>query len=178
MTEFNGVDELQEAIAGRAGDVGNPAVVLAQFDHGVFTAIVENSALTWCPSASGIDPVNLIDLRLFGPAGELHIWRQSDESGSFEERFRGDAGESFEENQALWGTDVDLNTDGMWVRVFEARGISYELPVAGIGNPPVGRKILPQLKVRHYYTRDEGDEAIGLARVVDSRLVSLHWGEE
>lgn len=153
--------------------VGSPAYVLAEFHHCVVMATVDGTAVTWSPEAPPLHPRHLVDLRVFGAAGECHIWRAHD--GTFASRERSDRpGEpgAHDEQHALWGSRAE-RTPGApgWCAISEERGIRYCLPLPLAG--PLRGDAVPRLTVRHYRARDP---ETGLVYVQDWRLVDLTPG--
>jgi len=102
--------------------------------------------------------------RLFGPAGELLLWR-SDEG--LKARLIDDGPEPSEntlsERHLLWGESIHRSAGGFTVVVEGQRGITQALPSTGI--PAAGRAAI---SVRHYIDFDDQDQAyIAMSRLVD-----------
>lgn len=101
-------------------------------------------------------------LRLFGPAGELFIWRTG--SGSFHGRLIADGAEvparCFERNQLLWGTQLETK-NGFSLMQEGAQGLHHAPPMALDSDQRC------YLRVRHYVSYDKQDQAtIPLSRLV------------
>lgn len=172
MTQLSDQADLERFLTEKVPDVGEPALALAQFDHRVAFARVSPKGVEWPPDFAGdLNPDNLLDVRLFGPDGEWHIWRGR--SYDFLERFRDDAQIGYmEESQTIWGTRARQVANG-WFEITEERGISFLIPVrcrSDLRGPEA-----PQLSVRHYV---DYEEDTGLAIVVDSRLAGLGQSKE
>lgn len=112
----------------------------------------------------------LQQVRLFGPASELFLWRS--DSG-FAARMISDGSfvpdDAFEESHLLWGDRECEIREGFTTLVEGQMGLTHA--------PPVIRRIRDQraaLIVRHYVDYDEQDQAY----VYLSRLVSLHPMEQ
>ncbi|MBU2611007.1 MAG: TIGR03984 family CRISPR-associated protein [Chloroflexi bacterium] len=107
--------------------------------------------------------------RLFGPAGELLLWRVE---GGFAARLIADGSQQLEnalpdETHLLWGDRVDGSRDGFAILVEGQRGFVHAPPIEGL--PPNERAALT---VRHYVEYDDQDQAyVTMSRLVDLTLV-------
>jgi len=105
--------------------------------------------------------------RLFGPAGELFLWRS--DSG-FVARTISDGvlvpDDAFQETHLLWGNRELDPQDGFTILVEGQMGLTHAPPVAGL---PASVRVA--LTVRHYVDYDDQDQAY----VCLSRLVNLNW---
>lgn len=119
-------------------------------------------------------PDTLQQLRLFGEAGELHVWRTG--PGRFQARLldETEAAEEkryFDEAQILWGDRSEEQKAG-YTLVVEGQGVRHAVPpvepTAQFGSEKKRRRPL-RLTLRHYLTHDD----IGQARIYLSRLVNL-----
>lgn len=147
--------------------------VLIHTEEGVTWGRAENGAVIWARDAfapSGTAPyqVNsstLIQLRLFGPAGEIWVWRSR--NGLQARRIEDGAtpqADVIEETQWLWGTATGRAANGFYELVEGMQGYSHTPPLDHLAkNQRVG------LHVRHYVTYDEE----GRAAIRSSRLVEL-----
>lgn len=126
-------------------------------------------------SPDTLPAADLIDLRAFGPDGEVFVWR--DAAGLRARRRTDTAGDELdvmEEQQLLWGTERDLERNappGFTALQDGDQGLRHTPPLAlddsyfdGDGHRPA------RLRLRHYIGRDA---ETGLARIVDSRLVGV-----
>lgn len=115
---------------------------------------------------AGLEFALLRDFRLFGDAGEWHVWRTG--QGRYAGRLRPAAPSPdfpcFDESHYLWGTAVCSETETVsgWTCVTEDRGMRIWLPWSPAGNVP------PALKVRQFIDRDPDT---GLAGIVDAMLM-------
>lgn len=122
-----------------------------------------------CPP---LRPETLHQARLFGPPGELLLWRDGD--NGWQARLIRDAapGESTEwdeaqdEPQMLWGTRGEPIGNGFTLLTEGERGLRHALPM-GLSADSKGAVRVPKLIVRHYLNKE------GFARIVASRLVGF-----
>ena len=160
-----------EMLERRAAIGDDNVLALAEFDHVVLFANVLEETVEWVPpwTVDALPIENLIDVRLFGSAGEWHLWRAADRS--FGDRPRDDSHtDSFDEPQALWGTRAQpVPGHSGWVNLVEKRGVSYNVPIAMSSALQKDAQVLC-LRVRHYVKYDQDT---GLAHVFDSRIVGL-----
>ena len=107
--------------------------------------------------------------RLFGPAGELFLWRTTGQDFSY--RIIKDRGEksddALEDTYWLWGTGKRAN--GEFTLMEEGRQGLYHAPPLNEAQRKRGG-----LQVRHYV---DYDEETGQAYISHSRLVDLHAQE-
>lgn len=123
----------------------------------------------------------LQEARLFGNAGEIYIWRsgnawhgrfiraaQSDEKAMYTE--------SIDEQQMLWGDQVESQANGFSVMGDGIQGLQHAFPYdvpdptadqATPNNPKQYKERPLRLVVRHYLAQED------VARIVTSRLVAL-----
>jgi len=162
---------------------GYPLWLLAFEDYRVSWGYLNESGLHFS-GGKAIEPIYLQELRLFGPDGELYLWRNDE---NFRYRLRRDRAEppkflqvgeekngypasaldelpdTADEWQVLWGTQLRPGTP--WPLVQEERGVQFAVPHSLTSNQ------LPlRLLVRHYLNYDK---ATGLAYYHDLRLVEL-----
>jgi CRISPR-associated protein (TIGR03984 family) len=148
--------------------------LLAHADDGVIWGRVDGETLTTSHAiAPRISPelrsVTLEQCRLFDESGELLIWQDdagwharlaTDEEGASNDRFQ--------EDQLLWGTAVEKQTDTFTLLSEGAQGLRHAVPIR-VSSEQLKQHEL-RLRVRHYIAYDE---ASGEARVALSRLVTL-----
>lgn len=141
----------------------------------------------WALSAGDSLPAeSLLDLRAFGPDGEVFVWRG--EGGLRARRRtdgRGDKGHALPEEQLLWGTQPDQDGEarpGFFPLRDGDQGLRHAPPLVlddsyfvsdendkeRFGHRPA------RLRLRHYIGQDE---ATGVARIVDTRLVEV-WAKK
>jgi CRISPR-associated protein (TIGR03984 family) len=144
---------------------------LAHADDGVIWGRVEDKQLLLAGSvfpevAVALRPTTLQQARLFGPAGELFLWRDDD-------RFRVRRimdGEKTPDNALplekywLWGTQAIGSAGGFKLLEDGAQGLHHAPPISALGE---GQRLA--LLVRHYLAYD----AEGRTRIAASRLYGL-----
>lgn len=167
--------------------------VLAHTDEGVVWGVIEKDALqTSSKLFAGVEAQlqtpTLQQVRLFGPAGEIFVWRETETS--FRARRIMDGATSslncIEDRQWLWGTPIgEINAAGDNVLVQNADFMLLHEGKQGLRHaPPVGHLGLTandrvMLTVRHYIQTDLQTTATGqtlgtgVAYFADSRLVDL-----
>lgn len=145
--------------------------LLAHADDGVIWGWLDNEGQLITSAQVFPNDVNvelrtrtLQQLRLFAPAGELLIWRESKDA--FSARLIADGAdrpeESFEETHWLWGEGAQSN--GHFTLMHEGReGLQHAPPVEHAEDGRAG------LVVRHYIEYDE----VGQAYVSCSRLIEF-----
>lgn len=150
--------------------------LLAHTDDGVVWGIIEKGTLhlssqqQWqaVSRQAQLTGVKIQQLRLFGPAGELFIWREGE--GAFNGRFISDgsaaAADSYEEYHLLWGEGVEES--GQFTLLRDGEQELYHVPPL-----PQARGRRARLKVRHYISHDTRQQAyVGLSRLVDLEQVN------
>lgn len=148
---------------------------LAHADDGVIWGRVEGERLTFAGDSHPETPETKVKLRketlqrarLFGPSGELYVWRV--DSG-FRGRLIAD-GESVSDDCIpdcywLWGTlgDKGREADGFTLLVEGKQGLRHAPPITGLS-----KEQRAMLTVRHYVEYDAHDQAY----IVGSRLTGL-----
>lgn len=153
--------------------------LLAHADDGVIWGRVDDHGLH---TSHGIAPTSpplrssaLHQARLFGPAGELLLWRSDD---GWRARFVADRGEStddfVDEDQILWGDTVEKTQDGFTLVCEGSQGMRHAVPIAVTADQLKQHKLC--LRVRHYITEnDDGEASITLSRLVQL-LPESAWG--
>ena len=147
--------------------------LLAHADDGVIWGRIDSDGLHTSHGIAAQSPqlraVTLQQCRLFGPSGEIFVWR--DQTG-WRARLATDNTDSpadrFDEDQLLWGTDVERSEDGFTLLRDGAQGMRHAVPIS-VTNQQLEQRQL-RLRVRHYITYSEED---GEACVTLSRLVNL-----
>lgn len=144
--------------------------LLAHADDGVIWGRVDDDDLHTsygiAPTSPPLRSSTLQQARLFGPAGELLLWRSDD---GWRARFVADRGEStddfVDEAQILWGDTVEKTQDGFTLVREGSQGMRHAVPIAVTADQLVQRKL--RLRVRHYITEnDDGEASITLSRLV------------
>lgn len=181
--------ELETALLSQAARLGQyPLWLLLYEDYRVSWAFVDQEGLH-LNRAEKFSPDFLQELRLFGPDGELYLWRagevfqgrlrldragglphwqnESAETAGYAPPTQAEPPDFADEWQVLWGTRLaePVGSTG-WPEIYEERGVRLALP-----HPLTGPAELPlRLRVRHYI---DYDPASGLAYFADLRLVEL-----
>lgn len=152
----------------------NLRYLLAHADDGVIWGRVDDHGLH---TSHGIAPTSpplrlstLQQARLFGPAGELLLWRSDD---GWRARFVADQGgnadDFVDEDQILWGDTVEKTQDGFTLVREGSQGMRHAVPILVTSDQLEQRKL--RLRVRHYITENDNDD--GEASITLSRLVQL-----
>jgi CRISPR-associated protein (TIGR03984 family) len=123
--------------------------------------------------ARPLDGASVQQLRVFGEAGELLVWRHE---GTLRARWLADrdtdvpecAKPDDEEDRLLLGRKVERTSRGFTL-LNDGTGARHAPPVTG----PFHEGQRPRLRVRHYF---EHDEETGAVRVAASRLVAVEEG--
>ena len=152
---------------------GKYSYLLAHADDGVIWGQVTDKKLTLSTSAfPDVSPVlrpdTLWELRLFGEKSEWHLWRAENKwlTCTVTEN-EGDAGNAFDEQYILWGTDSEGQPKNGFSLVREADlGIMHTPPVK------MNDRHTLKLSVRHYVEHDDA----GVAYVKLSRLMNVANG--
>jgi CRISPR-associated protein (TIGR03984 family) len=159
---------LQEQVAGSE----RRFFLLAHAEDGVIWGRVEDGTLITAPETDFSPPLRMETLqsaRLFSEAGEILLWRDGD--GVFHARAlidgEGDPTEYYDEDQILWGSQVEVSEGGFTQMSDGAQGLRHIVPIA-VANLGGDRRPL-RLTVRHYLSEDE----FGFVRVAHSRLVKV-----
>lgn len=154
--------------------IAEMAFFLAHADDGVIWGQVVGGKLTLAGDAIPevqvlLRPATLQQARLFGPAGELLLWR---DNGKFRVRCIADGAESPEhalplETYWLWGTQGVKSAGGFQLLEEGAQGLRHAPPISAL---PGGQRVA--LAVRHYLAYDaEGRARISASRLYDLRIV-------
>jgi len=158
-------------------------LLLAHADDGVIWGRLNKGRLTTSDIEfpdhhfARLRPSTLQTCRLFGMDGELMLWRTGEGWAARCWRDgRGDTSvEYFDEDQILWGTQVEAATDSFTLVSDGINGLLHAVPLAGIAsrfsNPTAADKRRPlRLTLRHYLTENDAD---GTVAIGGSRLVHL-----
>ena len=154
----------------RAAASGRYAWLLAHADDGVIWGRVQDGQLITSDGAfHEVSPplraLTLQQARLFGPTGEVFIWR-TDVGWRLREIADG-AGESaaaFDEDVLLWGTNAgeQAERNGFWLAVESDLGIQHAPPLK------LNKRHTLKLRLRHYLDFDgEGAAFVKVSRLVD-----------
>ncbi|MEJ5346112.1 MAG: CRISPR-associated protein Csx19 [Chloroflexus sp.] len=143
--------------------------LLAHADDGVIWGKLRNDGLHLSGDAfPDISPplraVTLQQVRLFGSAAELLLWR---DGSIWQTRViqdgAGEPCEYYDESHLLWGDRVEERKDGFLLLRQGSEGLRHTPPLPQVAQLPA------QLRVRHYLAYD----ADGQAYVAFSRLIAL-----
>ena len=146
--------------------------LLAHADDGVIWGRIDGDGLH---TSQGIAPASpplrastLQQARLFGPAGELLLWRDDD---SWRARVvtdvPGNDDDIIDEDQILWGDTIEATKDGFTLLREGAQGMRHAVPITVTAEQLKHHQL--RLRVRHYITENEDGEAT----ITLSRLVQL-----
>ncbi len=159
---------------------GRYTLLLAHADDGVIWGRVTDGQLVLSheafPTVSpALRTLTLQQARLFGPAGEVFVWRTA---AGWQSRAiidgTGTAGEAFDEDVMLWGTNDGLTPGtpqpeerhGFWLALEADLGLRHTPPLK------MTQRHSLRLQMRHYLAYDD----YGAAFVKLSRLVDLTNG--
>lgn len=143
---------------------------LAYANDGVLWGRIDGNGLH---TSHGIAPASpplrlstLQQARLFGPVGELFVWRSDD---GWCARFVTDVNENaddvIDEDQILWGDTVKKTQDSFTLVREGSQGMCHAVPISVTGEQLKHHKL--RLRVRHYITENEdGEASITLSRLV------------
>jgi len=184
---------VQALIAACADGDGSGLWILVHLDGGVVWGLVDDGDArlarsadpTWPPAPSRD---RLQQLRVFGTAGELLVWRDEDigtpAGRLIEDEEGGDKDPVWgwkDEHYVVAGTEIIRDagiSDDRFTAVREANGRAQVLPLRleaddfALSGAPAGRGMhVVRLVVRHYL---EENSENGCVRVAASRLVRLH----
>jgi CRISPR-associated protein (TIGR03984 family) len=152
-------------------------VIWGHFDGAEFTLFTSEKVACDIPEAqkSVCVPLRLETIqqaRLFGPAGELLIFRTNDNEWQYRiindisEEGKAELIEAYDEPYLLWGTHGIKVKDNFTLLSDGVQGLRHAVPLElTLGKN--GETTPPQLIVRHYLNKE------GVAKVVVSRLVDL-----
>lgn len=164
-------DDPQAWLVQQAGEHGLDTLLVFA-DDGVIWGCVENGVLALAGAAYpevavALRTSTLQQARLFGPGGELMLWK---DDGTFRARLitetAEDAAGHLDQNYQLWGRGIKARSG--FILMEEGQEGLYHAPP---GKDGVGRRM--QLTVRHYIAEDED----GQAYINASRLVELKTTE-
>jgi CRISPR-associated protein (TIGR03984 family) len=150
--------------------------LLAHCDGGVVWGRVENGALILSPGGEALLTAAMLqEARLFGEAGELHVWRVGDAAFRACE-LRDDVAatqeecayaQAFDESQVLWGDHCVRVDNGFSLMADGAQGLRHWAPVTLSDAKKGGRRL--RLRVRSYVAC--GDDSV--MQVAATRLVNV-----
>ena len=141
------------------------AWVLLQEPGFIGFGVVQSDKICWPPDVQP-DWARVSDLRLFGEAGEWHVWSHWDGTWQSRRLESQKLTDPLTEYHALWGTQVESAPP--WIKLVEDRGAEIWLPLAELG---LTKKDLP-LRLELKQVIDYDDKS-GLAGIVDAALVAL-----
>jgi CRISPR-associated protein (TIGR03984 family) len=123
---------------------------------------------------STLDTLTLQQVRLFGPAGELFVWRVDNgfAARSITKADEANADALDDEWYWLWGwrRDAADEQNGFTLLTEGAQGLRHAVPLVGLAN---GQRVA--LVVRHYldYDDDSGEARIALSRLVKIESIKM-----
>lgn len=158
-----------EWLVAQAGRLGL-RYLLAHADDGVIWGRVDADGLHTShgivPASPPLRTSTLQQARLFGPAGELLLWREGD---GWRARHVADApgndNDYIDETQILWGDTAEGDEDGFTRLRDGSQGMRHAPPIIVTAEQLEHHKL--RLCVRHYITENDDSEAsITLSRLV------------
>ena len=168
MTKKTHTELDEKLVCSHLSDVteNDTAWVLLQEPGFIGFGVVQSDKICWPPEVQP-DWARVSDLRLFGEAGEWHVWSHWDgrtwQSRKLESQ---KLTYPLTEHHALWGTRVECGPQP-WIKLIEDRGVEIWLPLAEL---KLTEKDLPLcLELKQVIDYDES----GLAGIVDAALVAL-----
>jgi CRISPR-associated protein (TIGR03984 family) len=146
--------------------------LLAHADDGVIWGRVDgdgpHTSHGIAPASPPLRASTLQQARLFGPAGELLLWRDDDGlRARVVTEVPGNDDDIIDEDQILWGDAVEAVEDSFTLLREGAQGMRHAVPIV-VTDEQLNHHQL-RLRVRHYITENEDGEA----SVTLSRLVQL-----
>ncbi|MFQ5578797.1 MAG: CRISPR-associated protein Csx19, partial [Anaerolineae bacterium] len=159
------------------GQANNLPYLLAHADDGVIWGKVEGEALRLSHEViPDVSPpllaVSLQQVRLFGPAAELMLWRSDAgwQARLIEDK-EGDSTLYYDETRLLWGTNREPASTQTFTVVSDGQmGHRHAVPIPVPAARFNGRRRPLRLHVRHYLQQDERS---GLLNVTLSRLLNV-----
>ena len=157
----------EELICSRLCDVtkNETAWILLQEPSFIGFGVVQSDKICWPPDVQP-DWARVSDLRLFGEAGEWHVWSHWDGTWQSRRLESQKLTDPLTEYHALWGTQVESAPP--WIKLVEDRGAEIWLPLAELGL--TAEEDLP-LRLELKQVIDYDDKS-GLAGIVDAALVA------
>ena len=157
--------------------LGTDTWLLAYAEDGVIWGKLEQGKLALPQTDTPtLTPLTLLEARLFGENGEVHIWRTDNGFSACRITEQPKENGAFDEIQRLWGTDFDRDSkvgDGFTLLVDGLEGLRHAVPLVVPTNyfvkpPPRFHPAL--IQTRHYF---QVDAETGVTSVALSRLVSI-----
>jgi CRISPR-associated protein (TIGR03984 family) len=157
--------------------VGEQAWLLAYAEDGVIWGkLVHGKMVLPRTGAPTLSALTLLEVRLFGEQGEIHIWRSDAGFSGCRVMDRAEANGAFDEWQRLWGTDADNAGNpgaGFTLLVDGREGLRHAVPLevrASLFAKRPTRFHPGMIQTRHYF---QVDGETGMTSIALSRLVSL-----
>lgn len=157
--------------------LGEETWLLAYAEDGVIWGKLNDGKLLLPKTAPTLAPQTLLEARLFGDKGEIHLWRSDD--GFSACRVTDEPGKThgaFDEWQRLWGTEVDNDGkpgDGFTLLTNGRIGLRHAVPLTIPSTHFARRQPSFQpavIQTRHYF---QVDPVTGVTTIALSRLVSV-----
>lgn len=151
--------------------------LLVHADDGVIWGRIDSAGLHTShgitPTSPPLRAVTLQQARLFGPKGELLVWRiDNGWSARLVTDVDGNSDDVIDEDQILWGDTVESTHNGFTIVREGSQGMRHAVPV--IVTPAQLKHHKLRLRVRHYITEnDDGEARIALSRLVQVLLESV-----
>jgi len=157
--------------------LGDETWLLAYAEDGVIWGKLEHGKLALPQTDTPpLAPLTLLEARLFGETGEIHIWRTDDGFRACRVTEHASEFGAFDEWQRLWGTEADGTSnpgDGFTLLVDGQEGLRHAVPIDVRPHHFTKRhpRFQPALIQTHHYF--QVDEKTGVTSIALSRLVSI-----
>lgn len=173
---FKDDDELHSWLGSQAPSVSTKtSYLLAHADDGVIWGRFNNGKLTIASEVftkcdfPKLRLGTLQQCRIFGANAEVRLWKFGQKWKIYvaDDRLKECL---LDENQILWGTQVEKESNGFTLVSDGSQGLRHAVPLSNIKDKFQDGKRPLRLTVRHYIKYDEDT---GVARIYLSRLVDL-----
>jgi len=143
--------------------------MLAHADDGVIWGRIDDDGLHIshgiAPASPPLRASTLQQARIFGPPGEVLLWRDDGWKARFVADVSGNDNDVIDEDQILWGNAVETVKDGFTLLREGAQGMRHAVPIVITAEQLKHHQL--RLRVRHYITENEdGEASITLSRLV------------
>lgn len=164
----------------KQGAMGNQTWLLAFAEDGVIWGKLTNDKLVLSSSTPPLVAPTLLEARLFGEAGEVHLWRTDTGFSACHvtDTAREGVTGAADEWLRLWGVEAEGTTNGFTQLVDGQEGLRHAVPLmvpkdAFTRSHPRYHPTI--LKIRHYFQvdQDTGVTSIALSRLVSVKSESL-----
>ncbi|MEZ4622950.1 MAG: CRISPR-associated protein Csx19 [Caldilineaceae bacterium] len=159
--------------------LGDDTWLLAYAEDGAIWGKLSKGTLALAPANSPMLSANtLLEARLFGAQGEVHIWRTNEGFNAYRITDVPEENGAFDETQRLWGTESEGAADGFTHLVDGQEELRHTMPIEIPRNFFTKRhpRFHPALiQTRHYFAinQETGVTSIALSRLVSVQSESL-----